>query len=78
MLVNWTWLINYSKLKQNPLFALDCLTKFSRLTLPSAASNEEMQTQIIFLNQPGLEYSAGEREYHYYNLATITCSLPRI
>ncbi|KAL4768450.1 hypothetical protein BDW60DRAFT_219704 [Aspergillus nidulans var. acristatus] len=25
----------------------------------------------IFLNQPGLEYSAGEREYHYYNLATM-------
>ncbi|KAL4981874.1 hypothetical protein BDW68DRAFT_192617 [Aspergillus falconensis] len=25
----------------------------------------------IFLNRPGLEYSAGEKEYHYYNLAPI-------
>ncbi|KAL4971800.1 hypothetical protein BDW66DRAFT_163422 [Aspergillus desertorum] len=25
----------------------------------------------IFLNRPGLEYSAGEREYHYYNLAAM-------
>ncbi|KAL4999835.1 hypothetical protein BDV10DRAFT_183982 [Aspergillus recurvatus] len=25
----------------------------------------------IFLNRPGLEYSAGEQEYYYYNLATM-------
>ncbi|CBF80432.1 predicted protein [Aspergillus nidulans FGSC A4] len=25
----------------------------------------------IFLNQPGLQYSAGEKEYHYYHLATM-------